>query len=77
MLHEVDLLPRWNRYCDGAALLHARSAMDLVAATGVRLPWPLPLQSLVARAQLERDPVRVRVRVRVRARARVRPWCPA
>ena len=44
LLHEVDLLPRWNRYCDGAALLHAHSATDLVAATGVRLPWPVPQQ---------------------------------
>ena len=56
LLYEVSLLPRWNRYCDGAEVLHTRSTTDLTAATGVRLPWPVPAQFLAARAQLARDP---------------------
>ena len=41
VLREVDLLPLWNRYCDGASVRELVSPTELYAAAGVRLPWPV------------------------------------
>ena len=50
VLREVDLLPAWNRFCDRAELLHLPSQTALWAAAGVKLPWPVPLLSLMVHA---------------------------
>jgi hypothetical protein len=56
MLREVDLLPTWNRFCDGAPPPTVITATDLWASAGVRLPWPVPPQSLTVHALVARDP---------------------
>lgn len=55
VLREVDLLPLWNRYCDGASVRELVSPTELYAAAGVRLPWPVPAQALLVHAQVTRD----------------------
>jgi len=61
VLREVDLMPRWNRFCDRAELLHATSPTDITAVAGTKLPWPVPPQSLRVRAQVARDDERAGV----------------
>ena len=56
ILREVDLLPLWNRFCDVAMLLHLVSPSELWVAAGVKLPWPVPQQSLFLRASVADDP---------------------
>lgn len=57
ILREVDLLPLWNRYCDGADLRRLVAPNDMWAAAGVRLPWPVPAQALLVHAQARKDPL--------------------
>jgi hypothetical protein len=54
-LREFDLLPTWNQYCDVAELQRMISPTEIWAAAGVRLPWPLPAQSLLVHAQVAAD----------------------
>ncbi|KAL1515371.1 hypothetical protein AB1Y20_002000 [Prymnesium parvum] len=56
VLREVDLLPRWNRFCDRAAVLRAISPYQLWVGAGVRLPWPIRPQALLLRAWMADDP---------------------
>ena len=55
VLREVDLLPQWNRYCDTASVLKSTSQKELWAVAGVRLPWPVPPQTLRVHAKLGVD----------------------
>ena len=56
VLREVDLLPLWNRFCDGATLLRLLSPTQLWVGAGVKLPWPVPPQSLFVHASVGDDP---------------------
>ena len=56
VLREVDLLERWNRFCDGAETLSLLSPTELWAAAGVALPWPVPKLSLLIHAHVAPDP---------------------
>jgi hypothetical protein len=57
LLRELDLMPQWNKYTDGTpTLLRMVTPTELWAALGVRLPWPVPRQSLFVKALVERDP---------------------
>ena len=55
VLREVDLIPEWNRFCDSGNLLRVLRQNVLLASAGVRLPWPVPPQSLLVRAKVEAD----------------------
>ena len=58
VLREVDLIPEWNRFCDFGILLRVLRQNVLWASAGVRLPWPVPPQSLLVRAKVEADATR-------------------
>jgi hypothetical protein len=55
VLREVDMIPKWNKFCDHAYLLQVVSPTELWAVAGVRLPWPVPAQVLHVHAKLAGD----------------------